>query len=125
MAKRTKTDGMVKILAVYNSEDADEVDMRLRMEHIPCVRQKIGAGKYGNFLLAMNNFGEEIYVSPEQEAEAGNVIEQWRADRKKEREESGKDEIPADESGTGKMLAARIFAGVVVVILVALYIIKR
>ena len=33
-----KIDGMTNVLVVYNSEDADEIDVRLRMEKIACVR---------------------------------------------------------------------------------------
>ena len=46
-----KIDGMTNVLVVYNSEDADEIDVRLRMEKIACVRKRIGAGKHGNFLM--------------------------------------------------------------------------
>ena len=71
-------DKMTNVLVVYNTEDAEEVEVRLRMEKIVCARKKIGSGKHGNFLLAMNNFGEEIYVNPEEETAARAVIEDWR-----------------------------------------------
>lgn len=48
-----KIDGMTNILVVYNSEDADEVEVRLRMEKIACVRKRIGAGKHGNFQIGL------------------------------------------------------------------------
>ena len=79
-------DKMTNVLVVYNTEDAEEVEVRLRMEKIVCARKKIGSGKHGNFLLAMNNFGEEIYVNPEEETAARAVIEDWRREKKEERE---------------------------------------
>ena len=75
-------DKMTNVLVVYNTEDAEEVEVRLRMEKIVCARKKIGSGKHGNFLLAMNNFGEEIYVNPEEETAARAVIEDWRREKK-------------------------------------------
>lgn len=76
-------DKMTNVLVVYNTEDAEEVEVRLRMEKIVCARKKIGSGKHGNFLLAMNNFGEEIYVNPEEETAARAVIEDWRREKKR------------------------------------------
>ena len=117
-----KIDGMTNILVVYNSEDADEVEVRLRMEKIACVRKRIGAGKHGNFLMAMNNFGEELYVQPEDEAAAREVIAKWRQERQEERENQAQE--PAEELIEKKhqMLAPRIMAGIVLVVIVALYI---
>ena len=125
MAKKVKTSDMIKVLVVYSSDDADEIDMRLRMERIPCVRQKIGAGNHGNILLAMNNFGEEIFVDPELETQAREVIEQWRADKKKAQEENAQSDKEEEKKEQNKTLPARIFAGVVVVIAVVLYLVNR
>lgn len=113
---------MINVLVVYNSEDADEVEVRLRMEKIFCARKKVGFGKHGNFLMAMNNFGDEIYVDPEDEAAAREVIAKWRQDRQEERE--NQEQEPADELIEKKhqMLAPRIMAGIVLVVIVALYI---
>ena len=93
-------DKMTNVLVVYNTEDAEEVEVRLRMEKIVCARKKIGSGKHGNFLLAMNNFGEEIYVNPEEET------------------------VPQSEAAEkgNKMLLPRVIAGIALVIIVALYI---
>ena len=117
-----KIDDMINVLVVYNSEDADEVEVRLRMEKIFCARKKVGSGKHGNFLMAMNNFGDEIYVDPEDEAAAREVIEKWRQDRQEERE--NQEQEPADKLIEKKhqMLAPRIMAGIVLVVIVALYI---
>lgn len=117
-----KIDDMKNVLVVYNSEDADEVEVRLRMEKIFCARKKVGSGKHGNFLMAMNNFGDEIYVDPEDEAAAREVIAKWRQDRQEERE--NQEQEPADELIEKKhqMLAPRIMAGIVLVVIVALYI---
>ncbi len=117
-----KIDGMTNVLVVYHSEDADEVEVRLRMEKIACVRKRIGAGKHGNFLMAMNNFGEELYVQPEDEAAAREVIAKWRQERQEERENQAQE--PAEELIEKKhqMLAPRIMAGIVLVVIVALYI---
>ena len=93
--------------------------MRLRMEKIVCARKKIGSGKHGNFLLAMNNFGEEIYVNPEEETAARAVIEDWRREKKEEREKAAT--VPQAEKGN-KMLLPRVIAGIALVIIVALYI---
>lgn len=117
-----KIDDMINVLVVYNSEDADEVEVRLRMEKIFCARKKVGSGKHGNFLMAMNNFGDEIYVDPEDEVAAREVIAKWRQDRQEERE--NQEQEPADELIEKKhqMLAPRIMAGIVLVVIVALYI---
>ena len=117
-----KIDGMTNVLVVYHSEDADEVEVRLRMEKIACIRKRIGAGKHGNFLMAMNNFGEELYVQPEDEAAAREVIAKWRQERQEERENQAQE--PAEELIEKKhqMLAPRIMAGIVLVVIVALYI---
>ena len=117
-----KIDDMINVLVVYNSEDADEVEVRLRMEKIFCARKKVGSGKHGNFLMAMNNFGDEIYVDPEDEAAAREVIAKWRQDRQEERE--NQEQELADELIEKKhqMLAPRIMAGIVLVVIVALYI---
>ena len=116
-----KIDDMINVLVVYNSEDADAVEVRLRMEKIFCARKKVGSGKHGNFLMAMNNFGDEIYVDPEDEAAAREVIAKWRQDRQEERE--NQEQEPADELIEKKhqMLAPRIMAGIVLVVIVALY----
>ena len=117
-----KIDDMINVLVVYNSEDADAVEVRLRMEKIFCARKKVGSGKHGNFLMAMNNFGDEIYVDPEDEAAAREVIAKWRQDRQEERE--NQEQEPADELIEKKhqMLVPRIMAGIVLVVIVALYI---
>ena len=117
-----KIDDMINVLVVYNSEDADEVEVRLRMEKIFCARKKVGSGKHGNFLMAMNNFVDEIYVDQEDEAAAREVIAKWRQDRQEERE--NQEQEPADELIEKKhqMLAPRIMAGIVLVVIVALYI---
>ena len=36
-------DKMTNVLVVYNTEDAEEVEVRLRMEKIVCARKKIGS----------------------------------------------------------------------------------
>lgn len=117
-----KIDDMINVLVVYNSEDAGAVEVRLRMEKIFCARKKVGSGKHGNFLMAMNNFGDEIYVDPEDEAAAREVIAKWCQDRQEERE--NQEQEPADELIEKKhqMLAPRIMAGIVLVVIVALYI---
>lgn len=116
-----KIDGMTNVLVVYNSEDADEIDVRLRMEKIACVRKRIGAGKHGNFLMAMNNFGEELYVQPEDEAAAREVIAKWRRERQEERENQKQNPETESSEKTNKMIVPRILAGILIVVVVALY----
>ena len=116
-----KIDGMTNVLVVYNSEDADEIDVRLRMEKIACVRKRIGAGKHGNFLMAMNNFGEELYVQPEDEAAAREVIAKWRRERQEERENQKQNPETESSEKTNKMIVPRILAGILVGVVVALY----
>ena len=101
-----KIDGMTNVLVVYNSEDADEIDVRLRMEKIACVRKRIGAGKHGNFLMAMNNFGEELYVQPEDEAAAREVIAKWRRERQEERENQKQNPETESSEKTGIICVA-------------------
>ncbi|WP_296116696.1 hypothetical protein [uncultured Eubacterium sp.] len=115
-------DEMAKVLVVYSTEEADEIEVRFRMQKIMCARKKIGSGKHGNFLLAMNNFGEEIYVNPEDEEAARAVIEQWRNDKKEEREKAAADPQTETAGKGSKMLLPRIAAGIALVIIVALYI---
>ena len=114
-------DKMTNVLVVYNTEDAEEVEVRLRMEKIVCARKKIGSGKHGNFLLAMNNFGEEIYVNPEEETAARAVIEDWRREKKEREKAATVPQSEAAEKGN-KMLLPRMIAGIALVIIVALYI---
>lgn len=70
----------------------------------------------------MNNFGEEIYVNPEEETAARAVIEDWRREKKR----SGKKvaTVPQSEAAEKgkKMLLPRVIAGIALVIIVALYI---
>lgn len=115
-------DEMANVLVVYSTEEADEIEVRFRMQKIMCARKKIGSGKHGNFLLAMNNFGEEIYVNPEDEEAARAVIEQWRNDKKEEREKATEDPQTETAEKGSKMLLPRIVAGIALVIIVALYI---
>ena len=114
-------DKMTNVLVVYNTEDAEEVEVRLRMEKIVCARKKIGSGKHGNFLLAMNNFGEEIYVNPEEETAARAVIEDWRREKEEREKAATVPQSEAAEKGN-KMLLPRMIAGIALVIIVALYI---
>lgn len=127
MAK--KTDDLAKIIVVYNTEDADMISSLLMMERIPCVRKKIGAGSYMNILLSMNNFGEEIYVNPEQEAEARRVIEEWKENKDRTNEpteqmsaEEAAFQAEKEKSERRRGLSARIIAGILMVIFVAFYI---
>lgn len=127
MAK--KTDNMIKMIVVYHTADAEMIDTLLRLERIPCVRRKIGAG---NILLSMNNFGEEIFVDPEYEQSAREVIEKWREDKTNRREENAEESDPAETSRIEaqkkeedrKILATRVLAGVVAVALVVFYVLK-
>lgn len=130
MAK--KTDELSKIIVVYSTKDADMVSSLLMMERIPCVRKKIGAGSYMNILLAMNNFGEEIYVNPEQEAEARRIVDEWKAskDKPEEAPEQMSEEDAAfqrevERADRKRGLLARIIAGILMVIFVAFYIVYR
>ncbi len=115
-------DEMTNVLVVYNTDEASEVEARLRMEKIMCARKKIGAGKHGNFLMAMNNYGEELYVNPEDEEAARAVIENWRNDKKEEREKAAADAQSETEENRSKMLLPRIVAGIALVVIVALYV---
>ena len=122
------TENMVKLVAVYEIEDAEDIAMHLHMERIPCVRKKIGSGSYGNILLAMNNFGEEIFVNPEQEEEAKEVLLQWRAQRKQRDTETEMELTPKEAQEARRnqkqSLAARILAGAVAIVIVALFLSK-
>ena len=44
-----KIDDMINVLVVYNSEDAEEVEVRLRMEKIFCARKEVGFRKTREF----------------------------------------------------------------------------
>ena len=47
---RHKSKDMETILAVYSTKDAESASLALLKADVECVRRKIGAGKYGNFL---------------------------------------------------------------------------
>ncbi len=113
---------MTNVLVVYNTDEASEVETRLRMEKIMCARKKIGSGKHGNFLMSMNNYGEELYVYPEDEEAARTVIENWRNDKKEERERAVADAQSETAENRSKMLLPRIVAGIALVVIVALYV---
>ena len=114
-------DKMTNVLVVYNnrrrrgSGSASSYGKN-------CLRTKEdGSGNMG-ILLAMNNFGEEIYVNPEEETAARAVIEDWRREKKEEREKAAT--VPQSEAAEkgNKMLLPRVIAGIALVIIVALYI---
>ena len=119
-----KTDQLEKLIAVYNTADAEMIDTMLRMERIPCVRQKIGAEKYANILMSMNNFGEEIYVEPSMAEEARQVLEKWREQKKQEEETGALEEAEQEKKDNRQSTAARILATVVVVFVICFYFIK-
>ena len=82
-----------------------------------------------NILLSMNNFGEEIYVNPEQEAEARRVIEEWKENKDRTNEpteqmsaEEAAFQAEKEKSERRRGLSARIIAGILMVIFVAFYI---
>lgn len=126
MAAKIDYDKMDIVLAVYSSEEADDVTAELLMERIPCARRKIGAGKTGNFLMAMNNYGEEIFVNREDMERAKAVIEAWREKKaaKRAEEATAADREPAEEDLAEKrrIRHARFYAVVVLVIVVLLFI---
>lgn len=128
MAKKS-TVGKEIVLAVYNTQDADSASAALVKADIEYVRRKIGAGKHGNFLMALNNYGEEIFVSPEDVEKAKQVLEEWRAKknerikRQQESEQSGKE--TEDRQQQKKVLYARILAGIVLAAVIVLYLMQR
>ena len=79
---RHKSKDMETILAVYSTKDAESASLALLKADVECVRRKIGAGKYGNFLLSLNNYGEEICVDPRDKEKASQIIEEWRRHRR-------------------------------------------
>lgn len=115
-------DEMTNVLVVYNTDEASEVEARLRMEKIMCARKKIGSGKHGNFLMSMNNYGEELYVYPEDEEAARVVIENWRKDKKEEREKEVADAQAETAENGNKMLLPRIVASIALVVIIVLYV---
>lgn len=129
MAAKIDYDKMDVVLAVYNTEDADDVSAELLIAKIPYARRKIGAGKTGNFLMAMNNYGEEIFVYKEDMERAKEVIEAWRAKKAEKRAEAAKeaDQPPTEEELADKRRAnyARFYAGVILVIVVIIFIVQN
>lgn len=77
-----KVKGKEIVLAVYNTEDAEGASLALLKADIEYIRKKIGAGNHGNFLLSLNNYGEEIYVAPEDMEKAREVLSKWREEKK-------------------------------------------
>lgn len=129
MAKHKSKD-METILAVYNTKDAESASLALLKADIECVRRKIGAGKYGNFLLALNNYGEEILVRPTDAEKAGRILDEWRAQRKLQQKQepapAAQAETDSDEnSRENNVLWARILAGIVLAVVVIFYLIQR
>ena len=71
----------------------------------------------------MNNFGEEIYVNPE-ERDSGTCCDRGLAAEKKKKEREKAATVPQSEAAEkgNKMLLPRMIAGIALVIIVALYI---
>lgn len=125
MADRKSKD-LETVLAVYHTKDAESASAALLKADITCVRRKIGAGKHGNFLLALNHYGEEICVDPADVERAGHVLEEWRAQKNLRREqEQAADSESTSGAGAGrKALSARILAGIALAVVVFFYLIQ-
>lgn len=121
-----KSKDLETVLAVYNTKDAESASVALLKADITCVRRKIGAGKHGNFLLALNHYGEEICVDPADVERAGHVLEEWRAQKNLRREqEQAADSESTSGTGAGrKALSARILAGIALAVVVFFYLIQ-
>lgn len=127
MAKHKSKD-METVLAVYNTKDAESASLELLKADIECVRRKIGAGKYGNFLLSLNDYGEEICVSPADVEKASQVLDEWRAHRQLQQEQKAAagsaSECSDKNSRDNSVLWARILAGIVLAVVVVFYLIQ-
>lgn len=124
-----KVEGKEIILAVYNTKDAEGASLALAKADIEYVRRKIGAGDHGNFLLSLNNYGEEIYVSPEDMEKANEALEEWRAQKnmriqQEKAEDAGMDTKP-DTKQQKKVLWARVLAGIALAAVVVFYLWQR
>lgn len=125
---RKSIDGKEIVLAVYNAEDAEGASLALLKADIAFARRKIGAGKYGNFLLALNNYGEEIYVAPGDMERARQVLDEWRMQKKLQQKQDSTErtELTAEEiAQEKKVLWARILAGIALAVVVVFYILQR
>ncbi len=124
-----KVEGKEIILAVYNTKDAEGASLALAKADIEYVRRKIGAGDHGNFLLSLNNYGEEIYVSPKDMEKANEALEEWRAQKnmriQQEKTEDAGMEAKQDTRQQKKVLWARILAGIALAAIVVFYLWQR
>lgn len=124
-----KVEGKEIILAVYNTKDAEGASLALAKADIEYVRRKIGAGDHGNFLLSLNNYGEEIYVSPKDMEKANEALEEWRAQKnmriQQEKTEDAGIEAKQDTRQQKKVLWARILAGIALAAIVVFYLWQR
>lgn len=124
-----KVEGKEIILAVYNTKDAEGASLALAKADIEYVRRKIGAGDHGNFLLSLNNYGEEIYVSPKDMEKANEALEEWRAQKNMriQQEKTGDAgmETKQDTRQQKKVLWARILAGIALAAIVVFYLWQR
>lgn len=129
MAGNKKTDGKEIILAVYNTQDAEGASRALLKADIEYVRRKIGSGKHGNFLLSLNNYGEEIYVAPEDMERANQVLAEWRAQKnllqKQEQMQESEEMTEEEKAQEKKVLWARILAGIALAAVVIFYLVQR
>ncbi len=126
---RKKSENTETVLAVYSTKDADSASLALLKADIECTRRKIGVGKYGNFLMALNNYGEEICVSPSDAAQASRILEDWKLQRRKKQETAPMEKIENSDScrknSMNEALSARILAAIALAAAVAFYLIQR
>ena len=126
---RHKSKDMETILAVYSTKDAESASLALLKADVECVRRKIGAGKYGNFLLSLNNYGEENCVDPRDKEKASQIIEEWRKQKtlrqNQEAAQTPAETAASENSRENNVLWARILAGVALAVIVVFYILQR
>lgn len=129
MAGNKKTEGKEIVLAVYSTQDAEGAARALLKADIEYARRKIGSGKYGNFLLSLNNYGEEIYVAPEDMERARQVLAEWREQKnllqKQEQKQEPGERTEEEKNQEKKVLWARILAGIALAAVVVFYLVQR
>lgn len=123
---RVTSKGKELVLTVYSTSDADSACATLLNNDIEYVRRRIGAGDFNNVLMSMRNFGEEIFVDPEDVDKAKKVIEEWKktrvlkqkeAQQKKEAEKTP-EQIAADKK---QIFTARVLGIAALAIILIIY----
>lgn len=122
---RVTTKGKELVLTVYSSQDADSACAELLKADIDYVRRKIGAGDFGNILMSMRNFGEEIFVLPEDVDRAKEVLDVWRKKAEQKAAEAAKEVKEVTPQDKKQIMTARVVGTIALIFILVYYFMTR